>query len=102
MMGTRRTRYHLTPGKDVDLEREVVRDRRGKRVTPRSVERAVRDVHEKMGPGRPSLSGRSTPSPQVTFRLPPELRRRAENRAKREGRRISDLAREALERYLAS
>jgi len=53
------------------------------------------------GRGRPSLSGRQI-SPQVTFRLPSELRAQAEERAFREGKTLSTLAREAMERYLAS
>lgn len=53
-----------------------------------------------VGRGRPSLSARGT-SPQVTFRLSAELRARAEERAEREGKSLSDLAREALERHLS-
>jgi predicted HicB family RNase H-like nuclease len=57
-------------------------------------------VHAKTGRGRPSLTGQASRSPQVTFRLPPELRAAAESQAAREGRRVSDLAREALAEYL--
>ena len=94
-------RYKLAGDRDIDLKREDVRDRRGRRITDVYVKRAVDDVHEKTGRGRPSLTGRANPSPQVTFRLPPALRAKAEARAKREGRRVSAVAREALERYLA-
>lgn len=52
------------------------------------------------GRGRPSLTGRRAVSPQVTFRLTPELRALADAEAARQGRRLSDVAREALERYL--
>ena len=52
------------------------------------------------GRGRPSLTGERAVSPQVTFRLTPGLRARADAEAARQGRRLSDLAREALERYL--
>lgn len=54
-----------------------------------------------VGRGRPSLSKGHT-SPQVTFRLPAKLRAKAEARAAREGKTLSALAREAMERYLAS
>jgi predicted DNA-binding protein len=37
----------------------------------------------------------------VAFRLPPELRAEAEQQAEREGKRVSELARAALEEYLA-
>ena len=105
MAATRKTNravYKLARGRDVDLAREDVRDRRGKRIDADYVERAVADVHEKIGRGRPSLTGKAEPSPQVTFRLTPKLRAKTEARAKREGKRVSEVAREALERYLIS
>ena len=71
-------RYVLDRGSDVDLARDDVRDRRGRRITQDYVDRAVADVHAKTGRGRPSLTGRASRSPQVTFRLPPELRAAAE------------------------
>jgi CRISPR-associated endonuclease/helicase Cas3 len=51
--------------------------------------------------GRPSLGGRGT-SPRVTFRATPQLYRAAQQRAKEEGRTVSDLAREAVARYVNS
>lgn len=50
--------------------------------------------------GRPSLTGAATPSPSVGFRLTPELRRRAEKVAHKEGVSVSALARKALTQYL--
>ncbi|HEV2791131.1 MAG TPA: hypothetical protein VGV69_07525 [Solirubrobacterales bacterium] len=49
--------------------------------------------------GRPSLGGAGR-SPRVSFRVSPELSKAAWKRADEEGRALSDLAREALERYL--
>ncbi len=54
------------------------------------------------GRGRPSLTGESQHSPRVTFRLDPEERDKAAERAEREGKTVSELAREALKQYLAS
>ncbi len=54
-----------------------------------------------IGRGRPSLSGGQN-SPQVTFRVPSQLRAKADLRAAREGRTVSEIARDALERYLAA
>jgi predicted HicB family RNase H-like nuclease len=51
--------------------------------------------------GRPSLGGRGT-SPRVTFRATPELYSAAQRRARKEGRSLSDLAREAVARYVKS
>ena len=55
----------------------------------------------KAGRGRPSLGGQGR-SPQVTFRAPPSLRAQVEERAARDGKTVSQLAREAFEMYLTS
>jgi hypothetical protein len=51
--------------------------------------------------GRPSL-GNAGQSPRVSFRASPRLFKAAWKRADEEGRSLSSLAREALERYLES
>jgi predicted HicB family RNase H-like nuclease len=51
--------------------------------------------------GRPSLAG-SGASPRLSFRTTPDLYRAAQKRAKAEGRSVSDLAREAVARYVKS
>jgi hypothetical protein len=53
------------------------------------------------GRGRPSLGRARGKSPQVTIRIPAELRERAEARAKSEQTTVSAVARSALEAYLA-
>lgn len=50
--------------------------------------------------GRPSL-GRQGISPRISFRAPDDLFKKAQKRADKEERSLSDLAREALTRYLA-
>jgi hypothetical protein len=49
--------------------------------------------------GRPSL-GPNGVSPRVSFRVPPDLYEAAWARADKEGRSLSDLAREAFNRYM--
>jgi hypothetical protein len=49
--------------------------------------------------GRPSLAGGGT-SPRLSFRTTPDLYRAAQRRAKKEGRSVSDLAREAVARFV--
>jgi predicted HicB family RNase H-like nuclease len=49
--------------------------------------------------GRPSLGGAGH-SPRVSFRVPPDLHKAAWARADKEGRSLSDLAREAFNRYM--
>jgi hypothetical protein len=51
--------------------------------------------------GRPSL-GAAGHSPRVSFRVPPDLYKAAWARADKEGRSLSDLAREAFTRYMDS
>ncbi len=51
--------------------------------------------------GRPTLDGGHKHSPHVSFRAPAKLRAMAEARAAREGKTVSQLAREAFEQYLA-
>jgi hypothetical protein len=51
--------------------------------------------------GRPSL-GPGGHSPRVSFRAPPDLYKAAWKRADKEGRSLSDLAREAFTRYMDS
>jgi hypothetical protein len=50
-------------------------------------------------PGRPSLA--EGESPRISYRIPASLFDAAASRAKAEGRTLSELAREALRRYLA-
>ncbi len=51
--------------------------------------------------GRPSL-GPNGLSPRVSFRVSPDLHKAAWARADKEGRSLSDLAREAFTRYMDS
>lgn len=94
------TRRRVLP--EVDLQRDDVRDSQGRRITEEYARAATDQAVASVGPGRPSLTGAKATSPQVTFRVTPELRAKAAAEAERQGRRISDVAREALERYLAS
>lgn len=84
-------------GPDVDLEREDVRLADGTRLTPDVAEAIVEEVRRG---GRPSLSGAPARSPQIAFRVPPEVRDRAEQAAADEGKTVSQFAREALEARL--
>jgi predicted HicB family RNase H-like nuclease len=88
-----------TIGADVDLEREDVRLPSGSRLTTKRVDKIVEEVRR--AGGRPSLSGEALRSPQIAFRVPPEVRERAAEVAAAEGKTVSQLAREALEARLA-
>ncbi len=89
-------RYVLGP--DVDLEKEAIYDDAGRRLTDDYVATIVKNARTR---GRPSLSGPGARSPQVSFRVSIDLRDRAEARAAKEHKSLSELAREALEHYLS-
>ncbi len=78
-------------GPDVDLAQEDLRLADGTRLTPEVAEDIVEQVRR--ATGRPSLSG--------TFRVAATVRERAAAVAAREGKTISQLAREALEERIA-
>jgi hypothetical protein len=87
-------------GADVDLEQEDIRLADGTRLTPQVASQVVEEVR-RVG-GRPSLSGKAARSPQIAFRVAPEVRARAAEVAAVEGKTVSQLAREALESRLAT
>jgi|688.fasta_scaffold1231592_1 hypothetical protein len=91
-------------GPYLDLEKEVILDSEGRRIDQAYVDSVVEAAHALLDQraGRPSLTGKAAHSPQVTFRIPPELKDQAERTAKERGTTVSKLAREAFERYLAS
>ncbi len=82
-------------GPDVDLDSENVRDLHGRRIDDAYVQRVVEQARTV---GRPSLTGPGQRSPHVSFRVSADVRVRAEARAAAEGKSVSQIAREALER----
>lgn len=89
-------------GPDIDLDKETVKDRKGRRITEDRAAQIAADTLVKAGVGRPSLTGPGTRSPEVKARVPEELRDRLTTAAQERGTTTSVLIREALERYLAS
>jgi HicB family len=86
-----------------------VRTKRGRHLTDADIDRLA-DMAERgfdlstwvPRPGRPSLGASAgAHSPRIAVRLPPSLHRRVVIRAAEEGRSISDVVRELLERYAA-
>lgn len=89
-------------GPDIDLDREVVLDKDGRRITERRAERIAKDVLRRVRPGRPSLTRAGTRSPEVKAGVPAELQQRVRDAAASEHISTSQLVRKALEHYLAS
>src|SRR4051812_30299669 len=98
-----RTPPAVTPttpiGLDVDLDAEDVRLADGARLTDEKAAEIVDEVRRRAG--RPSLTGAAAASPRITFRITPSVRDRASKIAAREGKTVSQLAREALEARVA-
>ncbi|MDJ1370904.1 hypothetical protein [Gulosibacter molinativorax] len=89
-------------GPDVDLDVESYSDANGERISEAAAQEytAERAEAARRG-GRPPL-GKKGSSPSVAFRISAELRERAEEVAAKEGRTLSAIAREQLERYINS
>ena len=87
-----------------------LKTKKGTKLTKGAVERLTKEAEkgydlsqakpERVRPGRPSLS--EGESPRISYRVAPALFAAAEKKAKAEGRTLSEIAREALKRYLAS
>lgn len=97
------SRFPKELGPDVEVE-EVNLDAadvryRGEKLTEARAEKVAADVLSRT-PGRPSLSGAEEKSPSLTIRLPKQDRARLEQVAAKQGRRASEVVREALGDYL--
>lgn len=106
----RKTKVRLPGGKvvdatvdprEVDLEAEDIRDSKGNRIDDAYVAEVVAHSQARHGAGRPSLTGPGQHSPTLQVRVTPQLRRALEAKAAAEGKRLSDVTREALERYVS-
>lgn len=91
-----------TIGPDIDLDEEVVLDKKGRRITEQRAEEIASDALRKAGVGRPSLTAPGERSPEIKARVPSDLRDRLHEAAQRRGVSASQLVRDALNRYLAS
>lgn len=98
------------PAKKTEEEEQVWVTRSGTVITEEIAEQMAEEFEregfdpskvERRYVGRPSL-GPAGHSPRVSFRVPPDLYKAAWARADKEGRSLSDLAREAFNRYMDS
>ena len=96
-----KVRVKYTIGPDIDLNKTVIRDRNGKRITNARAEKMALEAIEKVV-GRPSLTAKSVESPQVKVRVPMKLKKALDKEAKRRGKTTSAIVREALEKFLKS
>lgn len=95
---SKQPKYELGP--DIDLDNEEIYEPDGTRLTEARAEQLAAETLRAVR-GRPSLTGAGQHSPRVSFRIPASERELAERVAEQEGKTVSTLAREALERYLS-
>ena len=89
-------------GPDVDLDVEEVYLDDGTRLTETKAEELAERTLARLRPGRPSITGSGEHTPSLTVRVPRETRAALEEIAARQGRRLADVSREALDDYIAS
>ncbi len=87
-------------GPDVDLDKEVVLDKRGRRITEARAAQISRQVLREVAAGRPSLTGAGKVSPEIKARVPQAMKDKLDREAKKCGVSPSVLIRQALEEYL--
>ncbi|MEJ7704444.1 MAG: hypothetical protein WKF47_12570 [Geodermatophilaceae bacterium] len=92
----------VTDGGSIDLDVENVRLANGTRLTEAAARELAELVLRTSSRGRPSLTAPGQRSPQLRLTVPERLRDGLRARADAEHRSVSELAREAIERYLAS
>ena len=92
-------RYKL--GKDIDLSKSIVRGKNGKRITNTRA-RVIAESAIESTLGRPSLSGPAQVSPEIKARVPKKVKREITALAKKRKLTVSEVVREALEKYLHS
>jgi hypothetical protein len=86
----------------VDLDAEPLHYR-GRQVDESAAEELAQQILERAGrrqPGRPSLTGTATHSPQVGVRVTPDIKSRLQARADREHKSLSDVIRDAINAYV--
>ena len=74
----------------------------GTELTDQMVDDLIADVREATRAGRPSLTAPGHHSPTVSLRLSEDTAERLDERARAEGRRRSDIMRDALDAYLCA
>lgn len=88
-----------TLGRNVNLDKEVVLDSNGRRITEARARQIARQTHD-LAVGRPSLSSPGVHSPEIKARVPMKLKKSLQREAKRRGQTSSELVRQAIEEFL--
>jgi hypothetical protein len=97
------TTKHIRIGPDIDLDAEEIFLNDGTRLTEALAAEIAAEAVAKHPArrGRPSITGGAAHTPKMTVRVAPETRRALEVIAAKEGRRLTDVSRDALAEYVA-
>lgn len=95
----KKAKVKYTIGRYVDLDKEVVLDTNGRRITEARARQIAKEVHE-FAVGRPSLTSPGVHSPEIKARVPMKLKKSLQREAKRRGQTSSALVRQAIEEFL--
>jgi hypothetical protein len=90
-----------TLGRNIDLDKEIVLDATGRRITEARARQIARETLA-LAAGRPSLTSAGVRSPEIKARVPMKLKKSLQREAKRRGQTSSELVRQAIEEFLAS
>lgn len=85
----------------MNLDKEIVLDANGRRITEARARQIAHQTHA-LAVGRPSLTRAGVRSPEVKARVPLKLKKSLQQEAKRRGQTSSELLRQALEEFLTS
>ncbi len=88
-------------GPDINLDEEEVRLPDGSSLSEEAAAQLAERVIEQRRAGRPSLTGSGAHTPALTVRVRPGVRSALEEIAHKQGRRLADVSREALDEYVA-
>ncbi len=83
---------------EVNLDQEPI-EFEGTLLTEQQAEELGEDIAQRLG-GRPFLDSENRPSLRLAFRVPPSVGEELDAVAKRTGRRVSDVLRQAVDEYL--
>ena len=97
---TTKSKLKYVLGPDIDLDKEVVLDKRGRRITEVRAQQMARQILREVAAGRPSLTGAGKISPEIKARVPQGMKDKLNREAKKLGVSPSALIRQALEEYL--
>jgi hypothetical protein len=86
-------------GPDIDLDEEEIYLDDGTRLSEAAAEQLGVELAERARRGRPSISGEKR-TPNLTVRVDPGTRTALEAIAEKQGRRLADVSREALDEYV--